>query len=149
MRPIFLSALCAGILSWPACHATPEVVAPPPRPPPASPAQAPASQPPSDLSAKASGWQRACQNGDMWSCTTLGTFYAIGDDAERVPKDWKAAVGYLEPACTAKVPEACASLIVIYENGGVGVDKDEVRAATLVQQQCAAGWEHYCDRTGP
>jgi TPR repeat protein len=90
--------------------------------------------------------ERQCAAGDMWSCTVIGILYQLGDETEQVPVNWRKALGYLEPACTAKVPEACASLIVMLESGGEGVPKDDARAAELVKQMCADGWDHYCTR---
>lgn len=85
----------------------------------------------------------------MWECTKLGIFYQLGDDEQHLLVDWPKAVHFLEPACTAKVPEACAALIVIFESGGRGIAKDTARAAALVQQLCADGWDHYCTRNQP
>src|SRR5436305_1448725 len=113
-----------------ACH-VPPATAPIPVPVAAKPAVRPvvAPAPPHfDRNGSAADWQRACEAGEMWSCTTLGVYYWLGDTAKQVPVDWPRALHYLDLACTAKVGEACAAVIVMLESGGHGIAADTARA---------------------
>ena len=120
-----LLALVALALA--ACHAAPPPATPPVTPlPDAAPA----------MSKLALDNQRACEAGDAWGCTTIGVFYQLGDEAERVPVDPPKAAGYLERGCTGKVPEACALLIQLYQGGAAGVPQDLARVDAL-RTRCA------------
>jgi hypothetical protein len=83
--------------------------------------------------------ERDCRAGDTWSCAVASVYYHGGSTEDGIAMDWSKAVALAEPGCAAKVPEACAILILILESGGQGVPRDAARASDLVHRMSDHG----------
>jgi hypothetical protein len=90
---------------------------------------------------------RACREQlDMGECMVAGVFHAWGSEDDRVPKDARVALTYLEPACAAGIPEACLVLVHIIEVGAEGIPRDTARAQAITARMCAEGADLFCTR---
>ena len=95
--------------------------------------------------------RRACSEGDGESCNKIGKAYQRGDF--RLQKDVFEAVLWFQRGCprigaaTKSNPKACRNLGFAYLNG-VGLPKDRMKAAPLLEYACAEGDADACMGVG-
>ena len=85
-------------------------------------------------------YRRACQQGWMAGCESLGLSYLDGRGTERDPA--RAAVEF-DAACAGGQPTACASVAYQYTHGD-GVARDDARAFAYLKQGCDLGMADAC-----
>jgi hypothetical protein len=94
----------------------------------------PLSAPPFDL------YQRACRQGWMAGCESLGLSYLEGQGTK--PDPARAAVEF-DKACAGGQPTACASVAYLYSHGE-GVARDNARAIAYLTRGCDLGMADAC-----
>jgi TPR repeat protein len=93
-----------------------------------------------DPSTAATLFQRACDNGEISGCVSVGFQYANGNGVKR---DDARAVALYRKACDAQNLRGCADLGFMTETGR-GVERDLPSAAGLYQKACDGGDLYGC-----
>jgi len=93
------------------------------------------------LAQSANQYQKACDDGDLPACTSLGVAYAQGSG---VPLDLARAVALFQKACDGGEPGGCNDLGVSYATGS-GVPIDQTRSRALYLKACEGGEARGCE----
>lgn len=88
---------------------------------------------------------KACDNGNMGGCNSLGVLLKTGADG--VEPDLERALSLYQKACDGKEMFSCGNLGKMYETG-TGVDPDPERAVALFRQVCDSGLMFGCTNLG-
>ncbi len=88
--------------------------------------------------------EKACDGGDIRSCSKLGFMYA---DGKGVKQDYFKAVELLHKSCENGVPPGCSHLGIRYLTGQ-GVKQDSYKAIELFQKACNSGYADGCYNSG-
>ncbi|MCR4942016.1 MAG: sel1 repeat family protein [Campylobacter sp.] len=79
--------------------------------------------------------QKACENGDLKACATLGLLYYSNDNEK--------ALKYLQIACDGDIYESCGILGTMY-NVAKGVKQDYDKAFKYINKACMGGDQGAC-----
>jgi len=87
---------------------------------------------------------KSCNNGNMSSCSKLGTRYTKGTS---VARNDRLAVEWFRKACDGGYATGCSNLGYMFRHGR-GVPRDENRAMDLYRKACDAGSTYGCANVG-
>ena len=89
-------------------------------------------------------YQKACNDGMVAGCQSLGTFFYTG---KGVKQDYLEAAKNYGKACDGGYLSGCSSLAFMHEKGQ-GVEEDYTKAAKLYAKACAGYDFKGCHRSG-
>jgi hypothetical protein len=85
-------------------------------------------------------YTRACSQGWMEGCESLGGLYLTG---EGVPRDPKTSAGFFETACEGGLASSCSNLGLMYYKAD-GLPRDEAKGLALLKRSCDMGFSNGC-----
>lgn len=84
---------------------------------------------------------KLCEEGKLISCIDLGVMYFTSDG---VTEDLKKSEELFTEACKGRVAKGCFYLGYLYKRGGVGIEKNKLRAKLAFGRACNIGSERSC-----
>lgn len=88
-------------------------------------------------------YKKACKDGSMTSCISLGVLYHTGDG---VKQNSKKAKKLFAKACKKRHLKACHYLGTIYKRGADGVERNIKRARNFYAYACKRGYSQSCQQ---